>query len=311
MNSSLLGLKISEDLYKIYQAYLEWLSHEKKYSPKTIISYQTDLDYFLIFFNNHFNAIITIDHIKKIDIQNLRSWLSSRKINNLSNTSTARAISSIRNFYNYLNKYYAIENTSIFDLKIPKIDNVLPKAMDRNDVIEAIEQINNISHTDWVALRDKAILILIYGCGLRISEALNIKKNDVGREFIIVLGKGNKERSVPVLEIVNKAIAEYLSHCPYEINNQDYIFLGARGKKLNPTIFQKQIQILRRYIGLSESVTPHAFRHSFATHILADGADLRSIQELLGHKDLSTTQRYTKVDIGRLMNEYKKAHPRD
>lgn len=295
----------------IFQNYSDYLINEKNYANKTIISYLIDINNFFLFLNEYHQSIITENLISNINLTDLRAWLSNRKNAKLSNNSSSRAISTLKNFFKYLSKFEKIDNQVIFKLSSPKSDKTLPKALSLEDVEIFINNISSIKLDNWQELRDKAILLLLYGSGLRISEALSIKINDLGKDHIIILGKRSKERIVPLLPQVINAIEEYIKFCPFELTINKKIFLGARGKVLQAAIFQKKIQNLRRKLGLSETATPHSFRHSFATHILENGADLRSIQELLGHKDLSTTQRYTKVDHKRLLEVYKKTHPQE
>ena len=176
---------------------------------------------------------------------------------------------------------------------------------------EAVDSIHQLQEEEWLAKRDVALLTLVYGAGLRIGEALSLSLRDVpSGESMVITGKGNKQRVVPILPQIKSAIEDYVQVCPFPLNADSPLFLGAKGKPLDPAIFQKQVRKLRAYLGLPENTTPHAFRHSFATHLLSAGGDLRAIQELLGHASLSTTQRYTAVDSERLLNAYQKAHPR-
>jgi integrase/recombinase XerC len=290
--------------------WLSWLQDERRYSPKTVEAYKIDLKYFLQFLAEHFNQEITEDLLLKITIQDIRAWLSSRKSDSLQSSSISRNISSIRSYFNYLYQYENIENLIIYNIRTPKKNKLLPKALNKEDALITIDEIAMLSKDSWVGQRDKALLMLIYGTGLRISEALSIKKKEVGRDSIIILGKGAKERVVPILPIVTEYLNKYLLSCPIGFKANDLIFVGKQGKPLNAAVFQRQLKNIRRELNLPDSATPHAFRHSFATHLMAGGVDLRTIQELLGHKSLSTTQRYTDVDIDRLLLEHAKAHPR-
>ena len=176
---------------------------------------------------------------------------------------------------------------------------------------KVLENISNRNGKDWIRARDTALVTLLYGCGLRISEALSLDVRDIPKgEALIIKGKGNKERTVPVLPIVREAVQQYLTLCPFPLEKEGPLFVGARGKRLNPRTLQKAMEAVRRALGLPESATPHALRHSFATHLLSAGGDLRTIQELLGHANLSTTQHYTEVDLEALLRIYEKAHPR-
>lgn len=204
-------------------------------------------------------------------------------------------------------------HSAIFHVRMPKLSKPLPKALSADQSMQAVMGIGTLHEEPWVAQRDTALLMLIYGCGLRISEALSLRVGDLppAGSSLRIHGKGNKERVVPLLAIVRDAIDTYLGLCPHHNprNPKADIFVGVKGGTLQPAIFQKQLRHLRSWLGLPESATPHAFRHSFATHLLATGGDLRDIQELLGHESLSTTQRYTHVDSERLLAAYRDAHP--
>ena len=225
-------------------------------------------------------------------------------------TSTARALSTVKSFYRYLEKQGTLTNPVIFHLRGPKLKKALPKALGVEQAQQALETIGTQHEDEWVNKRDLALLVLIYGSGLRISEALSLTTADNKGDSLTIIGKGNKQRMVPLLPVIKNAIADYMSACPYPFTATAPLFLGKRGQPLNPAIFQLQLRKLRAALNLPESTTPHAFRHSFATHLLSAGGDLRSIQELLGHTSLSTTQRYTHVDKARLMQAYQNAHPR-
>jgi integrase/recombinase XerC len=225
--------------------------------------------------------------------------------------SNARALSTVKSFFRYLEKDTGMENAAVFHIRSPKIKKSIPKALAEGQAEQALGEIKTMSKEEWINKRNLALLTLIYGCGLRISEALSLNYKDFPKgDSITILGKGNKQRAVPVLPVVKAAIEEYVAACPYPFEAKTPLFLGSRGGALDPAIFQRELRKLRTALGLPESTTPHAFRHSFATHLLSAGGDLRSIQELLGHASLSTTQRYTHVDKERLMNAYKNAHPR-
>lgn len=298
------------ELRNIYNRWCSWMTDEKRYSAHTTSSYKKDTAMFFAFLNIHFNESIRKVHLEKITLQDIRAWLSTLKNKDYNISSYARYLASIRNFFNYIKRFENIENTSALNLKIKRRHRSLPKALTPIDTKLVQEGAFDASKDLWTQLRDFAIITLIYGCGLRISEALSITKNDLGGDYIRITGKGNKDRSVPILDLVKETIDKYLDHCPFNISKEEPIFLGTRGKKINVSVFQNQIRRIRTNLGLQPSVTPHAFRHSFATHLLSNGADLRSIQELLGHKNLSTTQIYTSVDSKKILDAYSKSHPR-
>ncbi|MFW0777766.1 MAG: tyrosine recombinase XerC [Rickettsiales bacterium] len=291
-------------------AWLDWLASVKNASEHTVTSYENDLNHFCAFMAEHLGGKINLDHLAALKARDIRAWLASRS-GEYESTSNARALSTVKSFYRWLEKRNKVKNAAIFHVRGPKIKKALPKAVTEAQAAEAMNVIATQHEEEWLNKRNLALLILIYGCGLRISEALSLTYGEIPKDDALrIIGKGNKERMVPVLPAVKVAIAEYVNECPYPFTKATPLFLGARGGELNPAIFQRELRKLRAQLNLPESTTPHAFRHSFATHLLSAGSDLRSIQELLGHASLSTTQRYTHVDRDRLMKAYKNAHPR-
>ncbi len=290
----------------------DWLAHVKRAADHTITAYQTDIFAFLYFVAAHTGEQVNVHSLRDLQVRDFRSWLASRQ-REYSKSSTARAVSSVRHLYRWMEREGLIEEAAIFHLRIPKLDKSIPKALGMEQALQAVETIGSLHAEPWVNARDTALLMLIYGCGLRISEALSLQVGDVldAQGDLRILGKGKKERSVPLLPVVSAHIVEYLRLCPHHQRGakKAALFVGVRGGELQPAIFQKQLQHIRSLLGLPDSATPHAFRHSFATHLLARGGDLRDIQELLGHESLSTTQRYTHVDTARLMEAYRSAHP--
>jgi integrase/recombinase XerC len=310
--TTLAALPVDKKLRDQLSHWQEWLVHQKHFSAHTLTAYQIDIRHFLSFINQHAGDEVTLTTLKELALRDFRSWLAARHREEFSATSTARAVSVMRSFYRYLEKQNVIENTAAFHIRTPKLPKSVPKALGEEQAIASLDMVGVTHKQDWVRLRDVALLTLIYGCGLRISEALNLTPKDlpVGATAITLIGKGSKERMVPVLPQIHEALAGYKKACPFDLAPSEPLFRGLRGKPLQPAIFQKEIRYLRAALGLPDSATPHAFRHSFATHLLASGGDLRTIQELLGHADLSTTQRYTKIDHERLLSAYQKAHPR-
>jgi integrase/recombinase XerC len=301
-------LPASDELASLAREWERWLADIKRASRYTIISYQNDLSQFFGFLSAHQGGKVTLKQLAAIEPKDIRAWLASR-LGEFEPTSTARALSTLKSFFRWLEKQGKIKNESVFHIRSPKLKKPLPKALAEEQSAAALAGIGSAHKEEWVNKRDLALLTLIYGCGLRISEALNLTRAQVA-DSIVITGKGNKQRVVPVLPVVKTAIEDYMSACPYPAEKDSPLFLGARGKKLDAAIFQREIRLLRQALGLPESTTPHAFRHSFATHLLSAGGDLRSIQELLGHASLSTTQRYTHVDRDRLQKAYSAAHPR-
>lgn len=286
---------------KLIQEYLDYLQHQRGYSNHTLLAYQNDLTHFAGFLDEE----LSIKILQKQSLGDFRAWLAQRMAEGKSARSNARAVSSLRGFY----KFLECENTAILRVRSPKQPRPLPKPVSAKQSLEAMQEIAQLQSEAWLGSRDEALLALLYGCGLRISEALSLKRGDVSAkaEWLRVQGKGRKERLVPLLPIVREAVLAYESAIPYAGDKGSQLFLGKRGKPLSAPVFRRQLQKLRDMIGLPETATPHAFRHSFATHLLAEGADLRSIQELLGHASLAATQHYTAVDTTRLLEGYRKA----
>lgn len=276
----------------------------------TLQSYLGDLNHFLDFTTNYYSKSASLGQIESIDIRFIRSWLSARHREEYSAGSNARALSAVRNFYKYLEKKHDIHSHVVFTVQTPKKPKALPKALSKQDVTASLNNIDLIGNKDWIHCRNKALLTLIYATGLRISEALSLTKQHLkNHEFIKILGKGNKERVIPWIEESRLLLEKYIQLLPYPIAPDEPIFRGQKGGILQRAVFNRELINLRRALGLPEYLSSHAFRHSFATHLLENGADLRSIQDLLGHQSLSTTQRYTKINKTHLESVYNKAHP--
>jgi integrase/recombinase XerC len=299
-------------------AWRDWLKSERRLSGHTLIAYEHDVAEFVGFMTRYLGAPPSLDRLGKLRPAEFRAWLADCGHKGLARTSTARAFSSVRSFFRFLDKRGLAHNASIDAIQTPKLPRSIPKALSERDMEELLEPAAETRREAWIDKRDTAILLLLYGAGLRIGEALGLSKAmvdgllDAGQDTLDITGKGNKTRLVPLLPATLEALAAYRDACPFmkALGPRDAFFLGARGAPLDPAIVQKRVRDLRRQLGLTESVTPHALRHSFATHLLAAGGDLRDIQELLGHASLSTTQRYTDVDAARLSAVYRKAHPR-
>lgn len=300
--------KASSGVQKYIREWQDWLLNERRYSPHTLDAYSRDLAEFFDFLNQHLKHAADIDDLAKLDVRDFRSFLSFRSGLHIDKASLAREISSLKNFYKWLARHDILKNPAISIITAPRRPKVLPKALDVDQTFDVIEVAGELATNSWQGLRDTAIFTLLYGCGLRISEALSLNVGDVGdNDFLRIKGKGNKERIVPLLPIVVENINKYVAECPYQFRLGEPLFVGSRGDRLVPRIVQRQMQKIRSYLGLSDNLTPHALRHSFATHLLAEGTDLRSIQELLGHASLTTTQRYTDVQTETIRKEYDKA----
>lgn len=299
------------DLRAALMQWQSWLANERRTSFHTVAAYGRDMAAFLAFLGEHLGARPDIEALARLTPADFRAWLAHAMQSGLARSSTARALSVVRSFFRYGEHHDLMHVPAINSVRTPKLPKNVPKPLTVEDASEALEKIAVLSEEPWIARRDVAVLTLLYGCGLRISEALGLKRHEAPHgDSLRVLGKGRKERVVPVLPVVREAIDAYLAACPYDPGPAGPLFLGARGGPLDPAIVQKQMRRLRAWLGLPETATPHALRHSFATHLLAAGGDLRTIQELLGHASLSTTQRYTEVETEQLIAIYEKAHPR-
>tara|TARA_B100000768_G_scaffold128428_1_gene119061 strand:- start:482 stop:1405 length:924 start_codon:yes stop_codon:yes gene_type:complete len=297
-------------LQKEYQEWLANLKNLKGLSENTIAAYKRDVKKFILFLRNYLGNDPTTIDLKKLSNISFRGYLAEQKNLGNSNVSIARQISSLKSFFNYLIKIKKIENSPILNLKGPKQKKSLPRPIIADLAIQVIKEAKNIDDEKWIGQRNQTILILLYGCGLRISEALNLNYSDfTNNDYLVIKGKGNKERMVPIMDYIRKSIMNYLEICPHEFATDDPLFIGKRRKRLSPRIIQYALEKIRASLALPETATPHALRHSFATHLLENGGDLRTIQELLGHSSLSTTQKYTKVENSQLLNVYTKTHP--
>lgn len=298
------------DLEYEYNNWLNYLSNIKKLSQNSVTSYKNDLSKFFIFFQDYIEKNIGLKEIESIKISEFRSFLTYRRNSEISSNSIARNISALKSFFRFLIKNNKIKESSVFNLKSPKLKKSIPRPINVDLAIQIIKQAEEIEDEKWIGLRNKAILILLYGCGLRISEALSLNYDDIQNEdHILIKGKGEKERIVPMMPYTKKGIENYLEACPKEIISGEALFIGKRFSRLSPRIIQYALEKIRTALSLPETATPHALRHSFATHLLDSGGDLRTIQELLGHSSLSTTQKYTKVETSKLLDIYKKSHP--
>lgn len=292
--------------------WLRWLATEKRAAPLTLDAYRRDLSGFLAFLQTHLGGPVDFGALADLRPADMRAWLAHRtQTRELARSSTARALSAVRSLFRYLDRTDRLHNAGIATIRGPKLPHSVPKALTERDSFDLIADAASQARLPWIAARDTAVLTLIYGCGLRIAEALGLNREDApGTDTMVVRGKGGKERLVPVLPAVIEAIEAYLVACPVALAPDGPLFVGIKGGRLNPRVVQKLMQDLRGLLGLPETATPHALRHSFATHLLAGGGDLRTIQELLGHASLSTTQRYTDVDTEGLLDVYNAAHPR-
>ncbi len=290
--------------------WLDYLDSERRMSPHTRSAYQQDLDRFLRFLADHLGGAPTKADLQKLEPADFRAYLARRRRDGLSPASLARSLSAVRAFFKFLRRNDILHNDAIDAVRSPKLPQRLPRPLDEAAARRSLTEVANFASEDWIGDRDIAVLSLLYGCGLRISEALNLNRRDLpAGDMLTVLGKRNKERLAPLLPVVRQAIETYLQSCPHPLPPDGPLFVGKQGRRLNPRLIQLAMEKLRAALGLPPSATPHALRHSFATHLLTAGGDLRTIQELLGHVSLATTQHYTDVDTAYLMDVYRNAHP--
>lgn len=291
-----------------------FIDHERAVrgrSDNTVAAYRADTLRFLEFLTTYHGEPQSAGNLARVGIRDLRAWMAHERNRGLGARSLARALSSVKGFYRWLSDREGFDPSAVLSARAPRFDRKLPRPLSVDAAAQMLDAARLDANTPWIGARDVAVLTLLYGCGLRISEALGLmgREADMG-ERLIIRGKGDKERLVPVIAPARAAVAAYVRVCPFDIPPDGPLFRGARGGALSPRIVQKLVERLRHQLGLPATATPHALRHSFATHLLSAGGDLRAIQELLGHASLSTTQTYTAVDAARLMEVYDKAHPR-
>lgn len=291
-----------------------WLAEERALdgaSEATIRAYATDLRRFLGFLAEYDGEPAGPARLKRVELRDLRAWMAHERGRGLGPRSLARALSAVKGFFRWFGKREGFEPTAVLTVRAPKFTRKLPRPLAEEAAREVIADLGTTPAAPWIAARDAAVATLLYGSGLRISEALGLKGRDAPLpEVLRIRGKGGKERLVPALPVARQAVDAYLDLCPFETTPDAPLFRGARGGALNPRLVARAMEGARTRLGLPASATPHALRHSFATHLLAAGGDLRTIQELLGHASLSTTQAYTAVDTVRLMEIYEAAHPK-
>jgi integrase/recombinase XerC len=306
------GLALGADLVAAARDWLAALERERAASPATIAAYERDLRQLLLFLRDRLGYAPCLADLARLDVRALRAFLAARRRSGIAPRSLARTLSAVRTFFRWLEDERGIAGRAVRLVARPKVPHAVPKPL-TVEKATALVAAGPDAELDWIAARDVAVLLLLYGAGLRISEALGLTLRDApgpDRDVLRIVGKGGKERLVPVLPIVVEAIARYLALLPFLLDPVDALFRGAMGGPLGPRIIQRAVARLRDGLGLPQSATPHALRHSFATHLLSAGADLRQIQELLGHARLSTTQVYTEVDRAHLLRVYDAAHPR-
>ncbi len=308
MKSSFYG-QCAPDLADALVNWTRWLKVEKNVSPHTLRAYSGDVARFVSFLCDHHARPPALKDLADTNLRDFRAWMSRQAIDGASAASRARALSGIKNLYQWMDREGLLHNAALKTVRTPKKPRKLPRPLFEKQAFAVLDA--SAVGEAWTKKRDRALLTMLYGCGLRIDEALSLNVRDAPRDgFLRVLGKGRKERQVPVLSVVVDTLDAYRRACPYPEDPARAMFLGAQGKRLRQQLAQKSMRAMRAELGLPETATPHALRHSFATHLLQNGANLREIQELLGHASLSTTQRYTDVNASELLDIYHQAHPR-
>jgi integrase/recombinase XerC len=305
-------LPAAADVRAAAGAWFAHMAHEQGRADKTLEAYARDLRQFLDWLAGELGRAPALADLAGLEAKRFRAFMAARRRTGCASRSLARGMSGLRAFFRWLETEDAASSRAILQVTLPKVPHGIPKPL-TVEKASAVVEAGARAELDWIAARDAAVLLLLYGSGLRISEALAITPREAptgGREVLHVVGKGGKERLVPVLPVTQAAVARYIALCPFSMAPDGPLFFGAKGGRLSPRIVQLLIERLRDGLGLPDTATPHALRHSFATHLLSAGADLRQIQELLGHASLSTTQVYTEVDRERLLAVYEKAHPR-
>jgi integrase/recombinase XerC len=305
-------LPLGADLERAVARWLEHLRHERGHADKTLEAYDRDVRQFMSFLAGHLGYAPCLADLARLELKTFRGFLASRRRSGAVSRSLARSLSALRQLFRWLEAQDLVENRAILQLAMPTVPHAVPKPLTVGKAADVVDP-GPAAELDWILARDAAVLLLLYGSGLRIAEALGILAKDAptaDRDVLRIKGKGGKERLVPVLPVVRTALARYVELCPYPLDPNEALFRGAKGGALSPRIIQLAMERLRAALDLPPTATPHALRHSFATHLLSAGGDLRQIQELLGHASLSTTQAYTEVDRERLLAVYDAAHPR-
>jgi len=303
------------DLRSAIALWLRFLTTERRAALRTREAYIRDIEQFIDFLQDHLGGAVSMADLEALRAADFRAFLAARRTLGISHRSLARGLSSIRSLFRFCKKTGRLENASLAAVRMPKLGHSIPRPLSVAGADKLLQNFHGPEGSaNWAEARDLAVLMLLYGAGLRISEALGLDRHEApiqpGDNMLRVMGKGAKVRLVPVLAPVRAAIGRYIELCPHHLTPEGPLFLGVKGKRLGPRVIQSLMQNLRSALGLPATATPHALRHSFATHLLANGGDLRTIQELLGHASLSSTQIYTEVNAQRLLDIHAGAHPK-
>ncbi len=298
-------------LQKTIAHWFEWMQSERRYSPETIERYQKDFLYFLPFMQMHTGGELSLKTLLGLEAADFRAFLASRHNAGMQRVSIARILSTTRSFYKFLAKKEYGQNAAITVIRSPKLPKTLPRAIAKGEAEALLDGSDILSAIPWIQKRNTAMFCLMYGAGMRVGEVVGLNRGNAPvKDTVVITGKGSKQRVIPILPQIQNAVQDYIDSCPLPLAANDPLFIGPKGKRMQRTNVAALIRQLRAAMGLPEHTTPHALRHSFATHLLNGGADLRSIQELLGHANLSTTQRYAHVEVERMLDIHAKAHPR-
>jgi len=305
------ALIVDAEIERLIAAWQRDMRSVRRLADKTLEAYTRDLGQFLNFLGPHYGGQVTLAMLREMRPADIRAFMAVRRQNNgVEARSLARGLSAIKSFFRFLEREGVLATEALNIVRTPKAKKSLPKALTIGEAKATIEATDEMEDRPWVAARDMAVISLCYGAGLRISEALALSRVELEGPVLRITGKGGKTRMVPLIESVRASVEAYLKLCPFPLTPSQPLFRGVKGGVLSPRLIQKRMEQLRSALGLPPSATPHALRHSFATHLLGRGGDLRAIQELLGHASLSTTQIYTAVDTDRLLDAYRAAHPR-
>ena len=306
------AITLGPDAAQAAQDWLSSLKSERRMAAKTLEAYARDLGQFAGFMGEHLGEVLGNRALAELTVADFRAFLARRRRQGAESRTLARQLSSLRSFYRFAEKRGLFRNAALSAIRSPKLPHALPKPLSpaKAKALVAADALATAETPRWVLARDEAVLTLLYGCGLRISEALSLTPSQADQPVLTITGKGNKTRLVPLLPVARAALDSYRKLCPFALPPHEPMFRGVKGGPLNARLIQLLVARLRGALGLPETATPHALRHSFASHLLSHGADLRVIQELLGHASLSTTQVYTEVNRSHLLEQYRKAHPR-
>ncbi len=300
----MMAFLLADDAGDVARRWLQYLETERRVATKTLEAYARDIRQFGGFLLAHLGEHAGINQLRALTAADFRSFMAQRRNDGAESRTLARQMSAVRSYFRFAERNELFANAALAAVRSPRLPHRVPRPL---SPVAAHSAVSDVGNNAWTGVRDRAILVLLYACGLRISEALGLTRDALQRDPLVITGKGGKTRLVPMLNEARGAVDDYLAACPFDVGRNQPVFRGAKGGPLSPRIIQLHVERLRGTLGLNDTATPHALRHSFASHMLGAGADLRVIQELLGHASLSTTQAYTEVNRDHLMTQYKKA----